>query len=127
MSISDLIATESAAAERNPNAAIKPGSKVTRSHNRAKTLQVRLNVEELDALTLLAEQRGVPFRRWLVTSSCPATTAAWDLPRWPATLGRCPRGGPKIRYADGRPCGRRIRRGGLEYGSGEQRTPQRHR
>ena len=28
MSISDLIATEAAAAERNPDAAIKPGSKV---------------------------------------------------------------------------------------------------
>ena len=60
MSISDLIATEAAAAERNPDAAIKPGSKVTRSHNRSKTLQVRLNAEELDALTLLAEQRGIP-------------------------------------------------------------------
>ena len=60
MSISDLIATEAAATERNPNAAIKPGSKVTRSHNRAKTLQVRLNAGELDALTVLAEQRGIP-------------------------------------------------------------------
>ena len=29
-------------------------------HKGAKTLQVRLNAEELDALTLLAEQRGVP-------------------------------------------------------------------
>lgn len=60
MSISDLIATEADAAERNPDAAIKPGSKVTRGHQRAKTLQVRLNVEELDALTRLAEQRGLP-------------------------------------------------------------------
>ena len=60
MSISDLIASEADAAERNPDAAIKPGSKVTRGHNRAKTLQVRLNAEELEALTLLAEQRGVP-------------------------------------------------------------------
>lgn len=60
MSISDLIAAEAAAAERNPDAAIKPGSKVTRGHQRAKTLQVRLNDEELDALTRLAEQRGLP-------------------------------------------------------------------
>ena len=44
MSISDLIATEAEAAERNPDAVIKPGSKVTRGHQRAKTLQVRLNV-----------------------------------------------------------------------------------
>ncbi|HNV15562.1 MAG TPA: hypothetical protein PKL63_12950 [Dermatophilaceae bacterium] len=60
MSISDLIATEANAVERNPDAAIKPGSKVARGHQRAKTLQVRLNVEELDALTRLAEQRGIP-------------------------------------------------------------------
>ena len=60
MSISDLIATEAAAAERNPDAAIKPGSKVSRGHQRAKTLQVRLNVEEFDSLTRLAEQRGLP-------------------------------------------------------------------
>ncbi|MGB7961419.1 MAG: hypothetical protein WCF12_00470 [Propionicimonas sp.] len=60
MSISDLIATEAEAAERNPDAAIKPGSKVTRGHQRARTLQVRLNAEEMDALALLAEQRGLP-------------------------------------------------------------------
>ncbi|MGB3954949.1 MAG: CopG family transcriptional regulator [Brooklawnia sp.] len=60
MSISDLIASEADAAERNPDAPIKPGSKVTRGHQRAKTLQVRLNVEEFDALTHLAEQRGLP-------------------------------------------------------------------
>ena len=60
MSISDLIATEADATERNRDAAIKPGSSVTRGHQRAKTLQVRLNAEELDALTLLAEQRGLP-------------------------------------------------------------------
>lgn len=60
MSISDLIAAEAVAAERNPDAPIRPGSRVTRGHQRAKTLQVRLNVEELDALTRLAEQRGLP-------------------------------------------------------------------
>jgi hypothetical protein len=60
MSISDLIATEADAVERNPDAPIKPGSKVTRGHQRARTLQVRLNVEELDALSRLAEQRGLP-------------------------------------------------------------------
>ena len=60
MSISDLIAAEVDAVERNPDAAIRPGSKVTRGHERARTLQVRLNVEELDALSRLAEQRGLP-------------------------------------------------------------------
>ena len=60
MSSSDLIATEADTVERNPDAAIKPGSNVTRGHQRARTLQVRLNVEELDALSRLAEQRGIP-------------------------------------------------------------------
>lgn len=60
MSISDLIAAETGASERNPDAAIKPDSKVTRGHRRAKTLQVRLNAEELGALETLAEQRGLP-------------------------------------------------------------------
>lgn len=61
MAISDLIATEADAVERNPDAAIKRGSKITRGHQRARTLQVRLNVEELDALSRLAEQRGLPI------------------------------------------------------------------
>ena len=61
MSISDLIATEADAVEHNPDAAIKPGSTITRGHQRAKTLQVRLNVEELDALSRMAEQRGLPI------------------------------------------------------------------
>lgn len=60
MSISDLIASEADETERNPDAPIKPGSKVSRGHQRAKTLQVRLKVEEFDALTRLAEERGLP-------------------------------------------------------------------
>ncbi len=34
--------------------------KVTRGHDRAKTLQIRLNHEELGELTALAETRGLP-------------------------------------------------------------------
>lgn len=60
MSISDLIAAEAEAAERNRDAGLKAGSKVTRGHQRAKTLQVRLNAEELEALKRLAERRGLP-------------------------------------------------------------------
>ena len=60
MSISDLIAAEAEAAERNRDAGLEPGSRVTRGHQRAKTLQVRLNAEELEALTRLAERRGLP-------------------------------------------------------------------
>ncbi len=55
-----LIAGEAEAAELNPDAAIRPGSKVTRGHNRVKTLQVRMNDDEFAALTAVAERLGVP-------------------------------------------------------------------
>lgn len=80
MSISDLIVTEAEAAERNPDAAIKPGSRLTRGHQRVKTLQVRLNAEEMDALALLAEQRGLPIstlaRDLLLTQLAGSDTSA---------------------------------------------------
>jgi len=60
MTISDLIAAEAAAAEQNPDAPIKAGSTITRGHSRAKTLQVRLNDDELAALATLAAARGIP-------------------------------------------------------------------
>lgn len=56
----DLIAAEAAASEQNKDAPIRPGTKVTRGHGRSRTLQVRLNEEELQALTDLAERIGVP-------------------------------------------------------------------
>lgn len=56
----DLIAAEAEASEQNKDAPIRPGTKVTRGHGRSRTLQVRLNEEELQALTALAERRGVP-------------------------------------------------------------------
>lgn len=61
MSINDLLTSEAAASERNPDAPIKPGSRVTRGHSRANTLQVRLNDDELAALNSLAETRGIPI------------------------------------------------------------------
>jgi hypothetical protein len=60
MTINDLIAAEAAAAEQNPDAPIKAGSTITRGHSRAKTLQVRLNDDELAALATLAAARGIP-------------------------------------------------------------------
>lgn len=60
MGIEELIAAEAEAAERNPDAAIRPGSRVTRGHNRVRTLQVRLNEDEFTALTTVAERLGVP-------------------------------------------------------------------
>jgi len=60
MRIDELIAAESEAAERNPDAEFRPGTKVTRGHSRTRTLQVRLNNEEFAVLAAAAEQRGVP-------------------------------------------------------------------
>lgn len=60
MGIEALIAAEAEAAELNPDAEIRPGSTVTRGHNRVKTLQVRLNDDEFAALTAVAQRLGVP-------------------------------------------------------------------
>lgn len=58
--IDELIASEAAESENNKGAPLQPGSKVTRGTNRSKTLQIRLNSEELEALTRVAAARGVP-------------------------------------------------------------------
>lgn len=58
--IEDLIAAEAEASERDKDAPIRAGSKATRGHGRTQTLQVRLNIEELRALSTMAERRGIP-------------------------------------------------------------------
>jgi antitoxin component of RelBE/YafQ-DinJ toxin-antitoxin module len=60
MGIEELIASEAEASEQNRDAEIRAGSKVTRGHNRTRTLQVRLNEDEFASLTAIAEQLGVP-------------------------------------------------------------------
>ncbi len=60
MSIEELIKAEAEAAEQNMDAPLKVGSRVTRGHRRSRTLQVRLNDEELAALVHVAEARGIP-------------------------------------------------------------------
>ena len=60
MSVEDLIAAEAAASEADKDAELKPGSTLTRGHSRTKTLQVRLNEDEMQALAQLADRRGVP-------------------------------------------------------------------
>lgn len=60
MSINDPITADAEASERNPDAPLKPGTKMTRGHQRSKTLQVRMNPDELDALAAIAGQRGIP-------------------------------------------------------------------
>jgi len=91
MRIDELIAAESEAAERNPDAEIRPGSRVTRGHSRARTLQVRLNDEESAVLAAAAEQRGVPastLARELLMSqlASPATTPQAVIARMRADL-----------------------------------------
>lgn len=58
--IEDLITAEAEASERGKDAPIRPGTKLTRGHGRSRTLQVRLNAEELQELATLAQQRGIP-------------------------------------------------------------------
>lgn len=60
MSIEDVIAAEAEASEGNRDAPLRPGTTVSRGHDRTKTLQVRLNAAELEALSEAAERAGVP-------------------------------------------------------------------
>ncbi|MBE6478008.1 MAG: ribbon-helix-helix protein, CopG family [Propionibacteriaceae bacterium] len=60
MDMEELIAVEAEAAEQDRDAPLRTGARVTRGNGRAKTLQIRLNPEELAALTALAEERGLP-------------------------------------------------------------------
>lgn len=58
--IEDLIAQEAEASEQDKDAPIRAGSTVSRGHARTRTLQVRMNAEELQALTDMAHASGVP-------------------------------------------------------------------
>ena len=61
--LTKLIEAEATAAEEgeaDQSATARAGVKVTRGHDRAKTLQIRLNREELSELAALAEDRGLP-------------------------------------------------------------------
>ena len=56
----DAEAKASEAGEVDQSSTARARVKVTRGHDRAKTLQIRLNHEELGELTALAETRGLP-------------------------------------------------------------------
>lgn len=61
--VTQLIEAEAKAAEdgeADQSSTARAGVKVTRGHDRAKTLQIRLNHEEVSALTALAQDRGLP-------------------------------------------------------------------
>jgi predicted DNA-binding protein len=58
-----LIDAEAKAAEdgeADQSSTARAGVKITRGHDRAKTLQIRLNDEEIGELTALAQDRGLP-------------------------------------------------------------------
>lgn len=58
--LNDLLDQEAAAAEHNRDAEIPAEAKVTRGHGRSRTLQVRLNDDELETLEALAQERSLP-------------------------------------------------------------------
>lgn len=76
--LKDLIDAEGAAAERaeaEQDSPKRADVRVTRGHDRAKTLQIRLNEDELAELVALAEDRGLPVstvaRQLLLQSLAP--------------------------------------------------------
>lgn len=84
-SIKDLIQREAEEAETAEADAqfeetdeLPAGTKVTRGHNRSKTLQIRLNGDEYHELELLAKVRDLPVstvaRGLLITALAPGET-----------------------------------------------------
>ena len=77
--LKDLLDAEGAAAEAaeaDPNSPKRADVQVTRGHSRARTLQIRLNEDELAELVGLAQDRGLPVstvaRQLLLQSLAPA-------------------------------------------------------
>ena len=74
----DLLDAEGAAeaGEADQESPVRTDVKVTRGHDRAKTLQIRLNEDELGELAALAKDRGLPVstvaRQLLLQSLAPA-------------------------------------------------------
>ncbi|MGB8381919.1 MAG: hypothetical protein WCG47_11820 [Dermatophilaceae bacterium] len=72
----DAEAEAAEAAEADQASVARSDVKVTRGHDRARTLQIRLNEEELGELVALANDRGLPVstvaRQLLLQSLAPA-------------------------------------------------------
>jgi hypothetical protein len=72
MATESLIALEAEASEANSDAPIGPGTRVSRGHDRSRTLQIRLNVDELEELAAAADRVGLPsstYARTVLLSS----------------------------------------------------------
>jgi hypothetical protein len=54
------LAEEAETVEANPEAPMTDVTTVTRGHGRSRTLQIRLNPEELEELERVAASRGLP-------------------------------------------------------------------
>jgi hypothetical protein len=77
--LTELLDAEGAAAEAaeaDQESTLRTDVKVTRGHDRAKTLQIRLNEDELAELVAMAADRGLPVstvaRQLLLQSLAPA-------------------------------------------------------
>ena len=76
--LKELLDAEGAAAEAaevDQESPVRADVKLTRGHDRARTLQIRLNEDELGELTALAKDRGLPVstvaRQLLLQSLAP--------------------------------------------------------
>lgn len=68
--LDELLRSEAEHADRNKDAPAGPETKVSRGHDRARVLQVRLNEDELAAVARLAEASNLPVstlvRSWIL-------------------------------------------------------------
>ncbi|HET7388256.1 MAG TPA: hypothetical protein VFJ19_16500 [Nocardioidaceae bacterium] len=69
-SLEELLEREALASEANPDAPLKPGTKISRGHGRSTVYSVRLNQQEVDQIEDLADRLGIPastmVRSWIV-------------------------------------------------------------
>lgn len=95
--LKDLIDAEAAAeaSEADQEPPVRSDVKLTRGHDRAKTLQIRLNEDELGELTALAEDRGLPVstvaRQLLLQSIAPVDDLKSALDRLERDISAVPR------------------------------------
>lgn len=69
-SVEELLEREALGSESNPDAPLKPGTKVSRGHGRSKVYSVRLNQDEVEQVEQMAAHLGLPastmVRSWIV-------------------------------------------------------------
>lgn len=67
--ITDILQSEAAAADENPDAPARPGTVITSKGQRSRVYSIRLSESEIEALESAAEQAGLPAstlaRSWI--------------------------------------------------------------